>query len=224
MITKIKFSIKRKKSIKNFIFFLTFIINYIAIKKEKSDRIRLKFKDLNLSLIRLLFFNKLLNNFSFFYGGFLRYIIYILSNINRSILKFCFITNNSVNAQFLARYIGLKLKKKFPLFAVINPVKKELRKLYKKKKEKKSNLLFDLFDLKFKKSKAVLDYKASFKSVILYFSSKYIEFSNYYFNKNKTLITFDFLIFFNFMKKKLKNVNIFKIIKKKFYCLKKEGR
>lgn len=192
--------------------------------KEKSDRIRFKFKDLNLNLIRLIFFNKLLNNFSFFYGVFLRAVIYILSNINKSILKFCFITNNSVNAKFLARYIGLKLKKKFPLFSVINPVKKELKKLYKKKKEKKSNLLIDLFDLKFKKTKPILDYKDSFKGIILYFSNKYTEFYSYYFSKCKTLITFDFLIFFNFLKKKLKNIKLLKLLKKKFFSLKKQKR
>jgi len=41
--------------------------------------------------------------------------MYILTDMYKYHFKFCFITNNSVNAKFLVRYIGLKLKRKFPL-------------------------------------------------------------------------------------------------------------
>lgn len=217
LVTKYKFSTKRKKSIKNFVFFLTFIVNLLKTIKDKSERIIYKLRDLNLKLVRLIFLNKLLNHFGRFYGVFLRLIIYLLSNISKSILKFCFITNNSVNARFLARYIGLKLKRKFPLFNVINPVKRELIKLYRRKKEKKSNLIRAFYDSNFGLNEKILDYKDSFKNVIFYFSEKYTEFYNYYYNVYNSLLTFDFLIFFFFLKKKLRNWKKSKLFKNTFF-------
>lgn len=224
LVTRYKFRTKKKRSIKNFIFFLTFIVKLLKTIKKKNGRIIYKLRDLNLKLVRLIFLNKLLSHFGRFYGSFLKLIIYLLSNINRPILKFCFITNNSINARFLARYIGLKLKRKFPLFSVINPVKRELKKLYKRKKEKKSNLIRAFYDSKFGLNEKILNYKDSFKNIILHFSEKYIEFYNFYYYNYNSLITFDFLIFFFFLKKKLKNFKIIKIIKKTFFERYREKR
>jgi len=99
--------------------------------------------------------------------------------------KFCFITNNSVNAKFLTRYMGLKLKRKFPLFFVVNPLKKELRKLSNKKKEKKFNLLFYFFSSKIKLNKMSLNYKQSFINILTYLYKKYLEISFFFFDKYK---------------------------------------
>jgi hypothetical protein len=124
---------KRKRSIKNFIFFLFFFLNVLSNIKRKTGKKNIKLRDINLKLIKLFVFNKILTQFAYFYGNFLGHIISILSNIKSYQFKFCYITNKSINARFLARYMGLKLKGKFPLFFVINPIKRELKKLAKKK-------------------------------------------------------------------------------------------
>jgi hypothetical protein len=204
----VKLSIKKKKSIKNFIFFLTFIINMHTKLMKESVRIKFKLKELNLKLLRIFFFNKILNKFALFYGKFLRNILYILTNINKYTFKFCFITNNSVNAKFLARYIGLKLKRKFPLFNVINPLKKELKKLSYKKKERKASFFYKLFSHKknlLADNITSLNYKDSFKNVLLYLNNKYIESSMLFFLNKSTFITYNIFIYYIYIKTKNKN-------------------
>lgn len=198
--TKVKFNIKKKKSIKNFIFFLVIMLQFIMKWKQKFTKIKLR--DLNLKLVRVLFLNKILTNFAYFYGVFLRQITSLLSNISKVDFKFCFISNNSVNARFLARYIGLKLRKKFPLFFVINPLKKELKKLAYKKRQNRSHLLRDYYDYKLKKKEIYKDYKESFKNIILYFFNKFIELSFIYYKENLTFITFDYLIYYKIVNKR----------------------
>lgn len=216
----VKVSSKRKKSIKNFIFFLTFIINFYLRTKQKSSRIGFKLKDFNLRLLKIFFFNKILTRFALFYGKFLRHVLYILTNINKYSFKFCFITNNSVNAKFLVRYIGLKLKRKFPLFSVINPLKKELKKLSFKKRQKKAKTLSYLFNHKVSDKVDQNTYKESFKNVLLYLNNKYIELSMLFYKKCLTFITFD--IFINFMwlgGKNGKDVRVSKSLKKILFIL-----
>jgi hypothetical protein len=184
---------------------------YSKLMKE-SIRTKLKLKELNLKLLRIFFFNKILNKFAFFYGNFLRNILYILTNINKYTFKFCFITNNSINAKFLARYIGLKLKRKFPLFSVINPLKKELKKLSHKKREKKTSLLINLFNSKKKNifNNTEMNYKESFKDVLFYLNNKYMESLIQFYNNNYTFITFNIFIYYIYIinKNKIKIINI----------------
>src|ERR1700744_196728 len=79
--TKIKIGskTKRKRSVKNFIFFLFFFLNVLSSIKRKTGRKRIKLRDINLKLIRLFVFNKILTDFAYFYGNFLGHIISILS-------------------------------------------------------------------------------------------------------------------------------------------------
>jgi len=55
-------------------------------------------------------------------------------NINYFILS-----NLDVNANFLTKYIGFKLQKGHNLFRILNPLKRELYKLYKYYKTKKKD-------------------------------------------------------------------------------------
>ena len=205
----VKLNVKKRKSIKSFIFFLTFIINYISNFGKKSRRPILKLKDVNLRLIRLFFFNKVLTNFSLFYSKFLKNIFFILTNFNKFFFKFCHITNNSVNAKFLARYIGLKLKRKFPLFTVINPLKKELRKLSNKQKDSKNHLFLELYNWKTKLKKKNYDYKNYYKNILFFLYNKYIEVSFFFYKDYFTFITCDFFIYFTILKKKFNYKNEF---------------
>lgn len=195
----------RKRSIKNFIFYLHFLLSVVYKVKTKSSRVNFRLRELNLKLVRLFIFSRVFNEFASFYGTFLMHIIYILTNLKHINFKFCFITNNSVNAKFLTRYIGLKLKRKFPLFFVINPLKKEFRKLSKKKREKKDNIFFDFFSPKNSVDlKTRISYKTTFFSVLKYLYNKFINVLNVYFKQFNTLITFDIYIYFLILKNKHK--------------------
>ena len=180
-----KKKVRRKRSLRNFIFFLTFLMNIISKIKRTSSRIKFRLRELNLKLVRLFLFNRVLTQFGFFYGRFLKYILYILTNMKKFNFKFCFITNNSVNAKFLTRYMGLKLKRKFPLFVVVNPLRKELRKLAGKKKEKKSFLLFNYFNSKNNLKKIKINYKESYSAILKHLCNKYLEVYVYYFQEYK---------------------------------------
>jgi hypothetical protein len=201
-------------------------MNIYSTYRKKSTRLRYKLKELNLKLLRIFFFSKILTKFALFYGNFLRNILYILTNIYKYTFKFCFITNNSINARFIARYIGLKLKRKFPLFSVINPLKRELKKLSYKKREKKKNLFSKLFNYTKNNINKKMDYKSSFKNVLLYLNNKYIEFCIINYNYDLTFITFD--IFMNYILIKNKYNEKTKILqlylKKKFIETIKESK
>jgi hypothetical protein len=207
---------RRKRSLRNFVFFLTFLLNIVNKVRNNSSRIKFRLRELNLKLIRLFLFNRVLTEFAFFYGKFLTHILYLFIKIKNLKFKFCFITNNSVNAKFLTRYMGLKLKRKFPLFFVVNPLKKELRKLSKKKKEKKLNLLYELFTSKTTLSKMTFNYKESFKNVLIYLLKKFLEISYFYYKNNKTLVMIDIYIYFLLLKNKYKYQSLLMFWKKKF--------
>jgi hypothetical protein len=112
--------------------------------------------------------------------------------------------------------MGLKLKRKFPLFFVVNPLKKELRKLSSKKREKKAFLLDHYFSSKLSLNKINLDYKKSYSSVLVYLCKKYLEISLLFFENYKTLIMIDTYIFFFLIKKKYKYQSLLMFWKKKF--------
>jgi hypothetical protein len=190
---------KKKKSIKGFLFFLIFIMELLF--KIKKNRFNFKLRDLNLRLIRLLFFNRVFSKLGSFFGRFMSHILYLLTNIKNYNFRFCLLSNSSLNAKFLARYIGFKLKRKFPLFFVINPIKKELKKLSFEKREYKFNLL----NLNNKKKLISIknEYKVGFKNILLYLYNKYIPLFIFYYKKYKTFILFDLYIFFLLLKKKI---------------------
>lgn len=190
-----------------------FLMNIIHKVRKSSSRVKFRLRELNLKLIRLFIFNRVFTQFAFFYGKFLTHILYLLINVKNFVFKFCFITNNSVNAKFLTRYMGLKLKRKFPLFVVVNPLKKEFRKLSNKKREKKYNLLFNFFTSKIdlNLSKNQFNYKKSFRFILTFLFEKYLELSFFYYKNYKTLITTDIYIYFLMLKNKYKYVSLLKI-------------
>jgi hypothetical protein len=179
-------------------------MNVISKVRRKSSRVKFRLRELNLKLIRLFIFNRIFTRFSFFYGKFLNHVLYILTNLKQFKFKFCLITNNSVNAKFLTRYMGLKLKRKFPIFVVVNPLKKEFRKLAAKKKNKNFNPF--LKSLSFKNR---LSYKDSYMSILKYLYDKYLKYLFTYYEDYKMLITFDVYFYFFMLKNKYKTLLTF---------------
>ena len=209
-----------KRSLRNFIFFLVFFINYLNKMKRNTGSKNIRLRELNLKLIRLFIFNRTLTPFVNFYGKFLTHILLILTKINSFNFKFCFISNNSVNARFLTRYMGLKLRSKFPLFVVINPLKKEFRKLSRKKKEKKNYLFFNYYSAKIYLNKRKINYKESYVSILKYLYNKYLDIFVSYYKDYKMLITFDIFFYFIMLKKKFRYKTLLPFWKKMFmrYC------
>jgi hypothetical protein len=201
---KLRFGAKKmqRRSLKNLIFFLTFLMKFFYRIKNRSRRSIFKLRDLNIKLVRMFVFNKLLANFAFFYGKFLNHIISILNgHIKNTFFKFCYITNNSINAKFITRYIGLKLKKKFPLFYVINPLKKEFRKLAFKKKRKKFNSS-PIYKSKY--AKMLMNYKKGFQSVLNALYRAYLVEYLLFYKKFRTYVTYDMCIYILSLKCKYK--------------------
>jgi hypothetical protein len=100
--------------------------------------------------------------------------------------------------------MGLKLRSKFPLFVVINPLKKEFRKLSRKKKEKKNYLYFTYYSAKLYLNKRKINYKESYVSILKYLYNKYLDIFGFYYKDYKMLITFDIYIYFFMLKKYFK--------------------
>jgi hypothetical protein len=181
--------------------------------RKSSSRIKFRLRELNLKLIRLFIFNQVFRKFASFYGSYLNKILYIISNLNNFRFKFCFITNNSVNARFLTRYMGLKLKKKFPLFFVINPLKKEFRKLSEKKREKKKKVMVNYFG---EKPNFLLSYKKNFYDILYHMQKRYKDLFLDFYISYKTLITYDIYAFFLMLKKRHKYHMLLMFYKQKF--------
>jgi hypothetical protein len=208
---------RRKRGVRNFILFLVFILNIFYKMRYAKGRKKFKLGDLNMKLVRLFIFNRILTQFAFFYGNFLSHIVSILiKNIKKSFFKFCFVTNNSINAKFIARYIGLKLKKKFPLFFVINPLKKEFKKLANKKKKRKLDLLYNHFNYGSKLDKFSMTFKDGFKNFLSVLFNKFLSKSLFFYRNSKTLITTDIYIYFLLLKNKYKYLLLLKFLKKTF--------
>jgi hypothetical protein len=115
--------------------------------------------------------------------------------------------------------MGLKLKRKFPLFVVVNPLKKEFRKLSNKKREKKHYLLFNFFNskLNLNSKKINISYKENFKFILNFLLTKYLEFSFFYYKDYKNLITTDIYIYFLMLKNKYKYLLLLNFYKKRFF-------
>jgi hypothetical protein len=61
--------------------------------------------------------------------NFLNNIIYIITKIKYVNYKIFFLSNKNITARWLSRYIGLRLRNNYSFNTVINPIKRELRKL-----------------------------------------------------------------------------------------------
>jgi hypothetical protein len=88
----------------------------------------------------------------------------LFTSINLTTIKIFFISNMGVSAYFLGRYIALKLKKKYSLFFILNPLKRELN--YIAKKTRLNEKPYELIDYKLKLNNFIKEHKVKF-SIIL---------------------------------------------------------
>jgi hypothetical protein len=142
--------------------------------------------------------------------NFLNNIIYIITKIKYVNYKIFFLSNKNITARWLSRYIGLRLRNNYSFNTVINPIKRELRKLCRwnsKKRYNKLNILMNKNNMKF---------KIKFKDVMRnYFALYFSEYFRFYVLNNNYM--YDWFIYFN-NKFIIKNYNLLKF-SKNYKCI-----
>lgn len=215
----LNFRSSKVKNKNHFIFYANFLLYFFNILKKKREGRLIRLRKLTFKFVRLIFYSKFYNKFTFFYGQFLRLLISIMTNIKNTVFKFISITNSSINAKFLARYIGLKLKRKHPLFRVINPIRRELRKFSFQKKESLRIRLLKIYGLELRKLYIINANKKDFHFIILLMNSIYEKDYFLYNKRNKSHMTFDLFIFISLLYKNANKIWKFYIYMKNVFCI-----
>jgi len=128
-----------------------------------------------------------------------------LKNIN---FYYYFLSNDDITASFLTKYIGLKLQKGYYIFYILNPIKRELNRLYKRSKIKK-------IKNKYMYRALLSRYKSKFIN-LLFIINLFLNIKMYIFYKlNKNFINFDIIEFNYYIYKELKAKSWLKKKKKK---------
>ena len=119
-------------------------------------------------------------------SNYLKILFYLINKMKYININYFILSNLDVNADFLTKYIGLKLQKGHNLFRILNPLKRELYKLYKYYKTKKKDYKIYLKN-KMYNYKLIFIKKLNMMNIILY-----LWYLNFY-KKNKTFISFDII-------------------------------
>lgn len=215
----LKYKNSKFKNNNYFIFYANFILFFFNLLKKNKEGRLIRLRKFTFKLVRLIFYSRFYNKFTFFYTKFLKVLISLITNIKNLVFKFVSITNGSINAKFLARYIGLKLKRKHPLFRVINPIKRELRKFSFQKKDSLRIRLSKIYGLELKNQYIINTNKKEFIYLLLLIYDLYEKDYFLYYKKNQTHMTFDLYIYITMLYKYKKKKIISKLdnfIKNKF--------
>ncbi len=130
----------------------------------------------------------------------------VLDNIK---IKWFIISNVNINAKFLAKYMARKLKRHFTVFQVVNPLKKELIKLFVKRR---STSILNLFKFNLRRNNLKTFYKGLFKRLFFILKAISNKENFKFFNFNKTFYSFQYLfITFNLNIKNLSRLQLFNI-------------
>ena len=190
--------IKLRSNYNFLLFFLVVLLKSILIhlvKNSSKNKIRGKIYFLLYNYLGYKFFFKELQIVIFFFNN----IFFLLNKIKNITYKFFFLSNRNITARWLCRYIGLKLRNNYSFFSVVNPVKRELYKLCKLKKNRNKNKKLYNFSKVIKNSN--LKYKLNFKNWIRNFFFIYIK-ENYIYYKGNNNYIYDLYIYFNNKKNK----------------------
>jgi hypothetical protein len=166
-----------------------------------------------------------------------------ISNINNIKFYYFFVSNKDITANFIARYIGFKLRQNYYLFPILNPIKKDLWRINLRNRQVKFNYRTNwnnkLYNFKYKFQQLLGSIITKFNVKILNFFKYYYSFIIYnffeikYYIKNKyrleknlnyyilnkyLFISIFYSIFFNFNKSKF-NFFTFKLNNNNFIKL-----
>ena len=203
---------KNKENNYNYFYLLILIGAYMS-RKLKEKNIKFYTRDFLYNFIYIWlgkrYFFPYFKSLSY-YWKILFYYINKLKNIN---INYHILSNFDITASFLTKYIGLKLQKGHNLFRILNPLKRELYKLYKYSKEKKKDYKI-YFKYKIYNYKLVFIKILNLINIILYLWN-----FNFY-KKNKTFLSFDIIEFKQYiLKEKLESNNIKLFYIKKFISI-----
>ncbi len=141
---KIKRVLFKKAFSSKFIFFYTLFLNLKILISNNYIK-RKSFNNLIFSrfiyCIAWAFWNK---GLFFYLRLFLSYVIEKLTNLKYSNINFFALTSYCINAKFLSRYIGSKLKQNYTVMELLNPIKRELFSVSNSSKYPLSSYLYNI--------------------------------------------------------------------------------
>jgi hypothetical protein len=123
------FKIKNLKiKLPMFFYFFLLLSIYINAKEyiKKSSIYKPKKNTIFRRMYMLIGCYKTMYIYIYIFGLILSYTFSKLSNKIKVIVEYFLTNNNCVNAKFLSRYIGRKLKQNYPIKELINPIRKDL--------------------------------------------------------------------------------------------------
>jgi len=118
------FLIKRRKRLKKK--FLLFYYLYIYISNLINNN-NFQYEEVNVRLLTLFIWSNYMFSFFNLLRNLLVYLISFFSFISPININFFLISNDSINAKFLARFLARKLQLNFRVRELVNPIKRELR-------------------------------------------------------------------------------------------------
>lgn len=152
---------------------------------------------------------------------FLKIVTFIINNtkdidkLNNIKFQYIFLSNFNITAQFLARYIVLKLKRGFSVVKTLNPLRKELSRVSIKSRRRQLPYLHTYNSMLKRKLQLFKVYKNNFKHYMGSCNTFYYLLFNKYYNVNNILIFPNIYIFYKkFKKRKGKLPYLFKLFNK----------
>jgi hypothetical protein len=144
-------------------------------------------------------FQELTTFFKYFFSIFL-----YKMEINQIIFIYYFMSNQNVTTHLISRYIGIRLQKNFTLLKTLNPLRRELKKLYKYVVQDQK--VFTIYNYKYLYSRKKIQYKKEIKSYFVlfnyffkyYYFKYYIKYKNfliYYIIKSHKEFEFNYYFF-----------------------------
>lgn len=129
-------------------------------------------------------FTELTTFFKYFFSIFL-----YKMEVNKVTFLYYFMSNLNVTTHLISRYIGIRLQKNFTLLKTLNPLRRELKKLYKYSVQDQK--IFSIYNYKYLYSQRKIQYKKKITNYIKLFNIflKYFYFKYYKSYKNFLLYT-----------------------------------
>ena len=198
-------------------FYNSFYIYMLVLWKSSLNLKNFNMRVMIYKHIYIYLSEKLVYNYIIIINNYFSILIKFFLNIIRVKFKYFFVSNKGVTSFFLTRYIALKLKKKYNLFNVLNPLKKELN--YISKKTRLNYKIYNIDNYKEKFNIYIKKEKKKFFFFLFFFYSLYNLIYFMYYNKNFIWISFNIYLYKQYINKYYFN-NYSYLFFKKFYILK----
>lgn len=130
------------------------------------------------------------------FSAILGYTFQNLGKFSKVYINFFLTNNNCVNAKFLSRFIGRKLKQNYPLRELLNPIRKELTYIIALTKQGRNSFLLKSKEKYIVNLKNLALRRSYFKTLLSALFVLYRKHINFYFAKNKIWLNLELLLLF----------------------------